>query len=325
MDLINSINCLCAASNVTDPGVILLMGATATGKTELALAISERFEIEIISVDSALIFRDMNIGTAKPSADLLASVPHHLIDIIDPADAYSVWDFVEQSRQLVQEIRQRGRIPLLAGGTMMYFHAFEQGLNRLPAADPALRERLDREAAESGIAALHQRLEQVDGASASRIKPTDAQRIQRALEVYELSGKTLSELQQQETSGYPGSIEKIILAASDRAALHRRIYVRFLEMLEFGFIKEVEQLRQRGDLDPSLPSMRCVGYRQIWQYLDGEVSREQMIDKAVAATRQLAKRQITWLRKQSSGTTYDCLKYSKDAIFRQVEAAFTAL
>ena len=307
------------------PGVILLMGATATGKTDLALAISRRFEVEIISVDSALIFRDMNIGSAKPGAEVLASVPHHLIDIIDPADAWSVWDFVEKSRQLVDEISQRGRIPLLAGGTMMYFHAFEQGLNRLPAADPALRQRLDREVRELGLTVMHQRLERIDSASASRIKATDSQRIQRALEVFELSGKPLSQLQQQETTGYTGEVEKIILAASDRKLLHQRIHSRFLEMLEQGFIEEVEGLRLRSELNLSLPSMRCVGYRQLWQYLDGEFSREEMIDKAVAATRQLAKRQITWLRKQTSGTTYDCLNYRKDAIFRQLEAAFDGL
>ena len=301
------------------------MGATATGKTELALAISERFEVEIISVDSALIFRDMNIGTAKPSAEVLSSVPHHLIDIIDPADAWSVWAFVEQSRKLVDEIAERGRIPLLAGGTMMYFHAFEQGLNRLPAADQALRRRLDLEVQQLGLAAMHQRLASVDPASAERIRASDAQRIQRALEVYELSGIPLSQLQQQQTRGYTGGMEKIILAASDRAALHQRIETRFLGMLEQGFIGEVEQLRKRCDLNLSLPSMRCVGYRQIWQYLDGELTREQMIDKAVAATRQLAKRQITWLRKQLDAKTYDCLKYRKDAIFHQVEAVFNRL
>jgi len=305
--------------------VILLMGATATGKTELALAISQRFEVEIISVDSALIFRGMDIGSAKPSAEELASVPHHLINIVDPADAYSVWDFVEQSRQLVDEISQRGRIPLLAGGTMMYFHAFEQGLNRLPAADKALRLRLDREISDLGLAAMYERLERIDPASASRIKATDSQRIQRALEVFELSGKPLSQLQRQKTTGFAGKAEKIILAASDRKLLHQRIQARFLEMLEQGFIEEVERLRSRSELNLSLPSMRCVGYRQLWQYLDGELTREEMIDKAVAATRQLAKRQITWLRKQSDASTFDCLNYRKDAIFRQVEAAFPGL
>ncbi len=305
--------------------VTLLMGATATGKTELALALSERFEVEIISVDSALIFRDMNIGTAKPEAEILASVPHHLIDIVDPADAWSVWEFLRQSRQLAAEIYQRGRIPLLAGGTMMYFHAFEHGLNRLPAADQALRRRLDGEIAEQGLAALHERLAGIDPVSASRIKPTDSQRIQRALEVYELSGRPLSVLQQQATAGYSGSFERIILGASDRGLLHQRIETRFLEMLERGFIEEVERLRCRADLNLSLPSMRCVGYRQLWQYLDGEFSRQQMIEKALAATRQLAKRQITWLRKQPDCEPYDCLNYRKDAIFRQVEAAYATL
>jgi tRNA dimethylallyltransferase len=208
---------------------------------------------------------------------------------------------------------------------MMYFHAFEQGLNRLPAADPALRQRLDREIKELGLTVMHQRLERIDPASASRIKATDSQRIQRALEVFALSGKPLSQLQQQETTGYAGEVEKIILAASDRKRLHQRIHSRFLQMLEQGFIEEVEGLRLRSELNLSLPSMRCVGYRQLWQHLDGEFPREEMIDKAVAATRQLAKRQITWLRKQTGGTTYDCLNYRKDAIFRQVEAAMKRL
>ncbi|MCP4334775.1 MAG: tRNA (adenosine(37)-N6)-dimethylallyltransferase MiaA [Gammaproteobacteria bacterium] len=305
--------------------VILLMGATATGKTELALALSERFEVEIISVDSALIFRDMNIGTAKPEAEVLASVPHHLIDIVDPADSWSVWEFLRQSQQLAADISQRGRIPLLAGGTMMYFHAFEHGLNRLPEADQALRQRLDGEIAEQGLAALHARLAAIDPVSADRIKPTDSQRIQRALEVYELSGQPLSALQQQATVGYGGSLEKIILGASDRSLLHQRIETRFLEMLEKGLVEEVERLWSRPDLNLSLPSMRCVGYRQIWQYLDAELSRQQMLEKALAATRQLAKRQITWLRKQSGCAFYDCLNYRKDAIFRQVEAAYDVL
>jgi tRNA dimethylallyltransferase len=307
---------------VSAPAAILLMGATATGKTELALAIAERFDVEIISVDSALIFRDMDIGTAKPGAELLASVPHHLVDIIDPADSWSVWDFVEQSRRLVSEISERGRIPLLAGGTMMYFHAFEQGLNRLPAADPVLRLRLDREAREQGLGALHQRLASLDPQSAARIRDSDAQRIQRALEVFEITGIPLSRLQRQETAGFLGPVEKIMLAAGDRAALHQRIASRFQHMLEQGFVDEVEGLRRRGDLNLSLPSMRCVGYRQIWQHLDGEFDRGQMIDRALAATRQLAKRQITWLRKQSDAVVHDCLNYRKDAIFRQVQVAF---
>lgn len=298
------------------------MGATATGKTELALEISRHFDVEIVSVDSALIYRGMDIGTAKPEPEILQSVPHHLVDIIDPAEAFSVWDFVQRSRDLVEEICQRGRIPLLVGGTMMYFHAFEHGLNRLPEANEALRRCLDLEARETGWQAMHDRLAEVDPISASRIRPTDSQRIQRALEVYQIAGEPLSRLQQQKTTGYAGGIEKIILAANDRAGLHQRIESRFLNMLEHGFIDEVESLRARGDLDLSLPSMRCVGYRQLWQFLAGELSHQEMVDKGIAATRQLAKRQITWLRKQPQENAFDCLKYSKDAIFRVLNDAF---
>ncbi len=305
--------------------VILLMGATATGKTDLALEIGRHFPVEIISVDSALIYRGMDIGTAKPEPQVLDSVPHHLVDIIDPSEPYSVWDFVQQSRQLVNEISARGRIPLLVGGTMMYFHAFERGLNRLPEADVTIRQRLNHEAQQIGWQAMHDRLVEVDPVSANRIRPTDTQRIQRALEVYELAGETLSELQQNASVSFDGKIEKIILAANDRARLHQRIETRFLDMLEKGFVEEVTRLKTRDDLNLSLPSMRCVGYRQIWQYLDGELTRPQMIEKGVVATRQLAKRQITWLRKQDDKKAFDCLNYRKDAIFRLVEAAFSGL
>lgn len=307
------------------PKVLLLMGATATGKTDLALEISRHFEVEIISVDSALIYRGMNIGTAKPEPEILQSVPHHLVDIIDPVEPFSVWEFVQQSRRLVDEISARGRIPLLVGGTMMYCNAFERGLNRLPEANQALRQCLDQEAQQTGWQAMHHKLSEVDPVTASRIRPTDAQRIQRALEVYQLAGVPLSQLHQQESTAYPGQIEKIILAANDRAELHRRIEARFLGMLEQGFVEEVEGLKARADLNLSLPSMRCVGYRQLWQFLDGKLSRQEMIDKGVAATRQLAKRQITWLRKQPQENAFDCLNYSKDAIFNQVKAAFTQL
>jgi len=307
------------------PKVLLLMGATATGKTDLALEISRHFEVEIISVDSALIYRGMNIGTAKPEPEILQSVPHHLVDIIDPVEPFSVWDFVQQSRRLVNEISARGRIPLLVGGTMMYCNAFERGLNRLPEANQALRQSLDKEAQQTGWQAMHDKLAGVDPVTANRIRPADAQRIQRALEVYQLAGVPLSQLQQQDSTAYPGQIEKVILAVNDRTELHRRIEARFLDMLEQGFVEEVEGLKTRTDLNLSLPSMRCVGYRQIWQFLDGELSRQEMIDKGVAATRQLAKRQITWLRKQPQENAFDCLNYSKDAIFSQVKAAFTRL
>ena len=307
------------------PKVILLMGATATGKTDLALEISRHFEVEIVSVDSALIYQGMNIGTAKPEPEILRSVPHHLIDIIDPAEAFSVWDFVQQSRRLVDEISERGRIPLLVGGTMMYCHAFEHGLNRLPEANEALRQRLDLEAQQIGWQAMHDKLAEVDPLSASRIRPTDSQRIQRALEVYQIAGEPLSRLHQQKSTGYVGEIAKIILTTNDRAQLHQRIESRFLSMLEQGFIEEVVNLKARGDLNLSLPSMRCVGYRQLWQFLDGELAHREMIDKGVAATRQLAKRQMTWLRKQPQENAFDCLNYRKDAIFDVVKAAFTRL
>ncbi len=301
--------------------VIFLMGATATGKTDLALEIAERFPVEIVSVDSALVYRDMDIGTAKPGPEALAAVPHHLVDIIDPEQQFSAWDFVRQGRQLVREIAGRGRKPLLIGGTMMYYHAFERGLNRLPEADAGLRQRLDREARLIGWEAMHARLASIDPLAASRIKPVDSQRIQRALEVCEIAGQPLSELQRRESDGYPGQIEKIILAVNDRAALHRRIESRFMAMLEQGFVDEVKALKARTNLDLSLPSMRCVGYRQIWRYLDGELSRRQMIEKGVATTRQLAKRQLTWLRKQPQRQAFDCLNYRKDDIFRLVDAA----
>ena len=307
---------------MTEPAVICLMGATATGKTELALDIAARFPVEIVSVDSALVYRGLDIGTAKPSAEILSSVPHHLVDIVEPTESYSAWNFVEQCREKVQEIAARGRIALLAGGTMLYYHALEQGLNRLPEADLELRRRLDSEARRHGWPAMHARLAAVDPDSAARIKPGDSQRVQRALEVYEIAHEPLSVLQRRRATGYGGKIEKIILVPGDRKVLHQHIERRFLAMLEQGFIDEVEGLKRRGDLDLSLPSMRCVGYRQIWQYLDGESSRVQMIDRAVAATRQLAKRQLTWLRKQPQEKAFDCLNYRKDAIFRGVEAVF---
>ncbi len=298
------------------------MGATATGKTELALELAERFDLEIVSVDSAQVYRGMDIGTAKPDAAQRASVPHHLIDLFEPTEAFSAWDFVAASRAAIDAIDARGRGALLAGGTMLYFHAFEQGLSRLPPAAADVRDRLAAEAAEQGWPALHARLDRIDPSSAARIEPGDAQRIQRALEVYEITGRPLSSLHARREAGYPGPVQRIILDAPDRASLHARIERRFLEMLEHGFVEEVEALRVRGDLHPGLPSMRAVGYRQVWRYLDGETGRAQMIDEAVAATRQLAKRQLTWLRKQPPGRAFDCLNYRKDDIFRQVERAY---
>ncbi len=318
-----STSSLNADSKLVVPGIICLMGATATGKTELAIEIAERFPVELISVDSALIYRDMNIGTAKPDADLLKKAPHFLIDIIDPAENYSAWDFVTQVTQLIKDISRRGNIPLLVGGTMMYYHALEAGLNRLPQADEAIRSRLEAEANEIGWPAMHRRLTDSDPKTAIRVKPGDRQRIQRALEVFEIAGVPLSELQAETTLGYQGQKLKIVLQAEDRTLLHARIEDRFHAMLKQGFIDEVTLLRDRGDLDLSMPSMRCVGYRQVWQYLDGDVSRDEMTEKAIAATRQLAKRQITWLRKQPQNCAFNCLNYQKDAIFRLLSGSFS--
>ena len=299
------------------------MGATATGKTGLAVEIAKRFPVEIISVDSALIYRGMDIGTAKPGADMLALAPHHLIDIIDPAKNYSAWNFVEDANRLIDEIIKRGKIPLLVGGTMMYYHALEHGLNKLPVADAALRARLNQQASEIGWPAMHEKLVAIDPLSASRIKPGDSQRIQRALEVFEVSGLPLSSLQQQESSVSKHEAHKIILHADDRALLHARIEVRFKEMIEQGFIEEVSGLKLRSDLNLSLPSMRCVGYRQVWQFLEGNLNRDEMIYKAIVATRQLAKRQMTWLRKQPQDFAFDCLTYRIGAIFESINKAFS--
>ena len=299
------------------------MGATATGKTGLALEIVKRFPVELISVDSALIYRGMDIGTAKPAVEVLNATPHHLIDIIDPAERYSAWDFVEDANRLIDEISARGKIPLLVGGTMMYYHALEHGLNKLPVAESSLRTSLNQQAMEIGWQAMHEKLAQIDPLSASRIGPGDSQRIQRALEVYEISGMPLSSLQQQESTGLKSETLKIILNAGDRAGLHARIELRFREMIEHGFIEEVRLLKDRPELNLSLPSMRCVGYRQIWQFLDGNLNRDAMIFKAIVATRQLAKRQMTWLRKQPQTNAFDCMTYRKEAVFESISNAFS--
>jgi tRNA dimethylallyltransferase len=308
--------------DVNSAPVIFLMGATATGKTDLAIEIARHYPVEIISVDSALIYRHMNIGTAKPDSQTLTEFPHFLVDIIDPVERFSVWDFINRAHQLIEEILLRGRIPLLVGGTMMYFNALENGLNRLPESSPEVRARLEAEALKSGWDALHNRLAEIDAVTADRVEPGDSQRIQRALEVFELTGRPLSELQARPTRGLSNRIIKILLQAEDRSKLHNRIKRRFDLMLEQGFIEEVSHLKARGNLNQSLPSMRCVGYRQAWQYLDDEISRLEMIDKAVAATRQLAKRQITWLRKQPQNNAFDCLNYRKDAIFKVLSESF---
>jgi len=291
------------------PPAILLMGPTASGKTDLAVELVRRLPVEIISVDSAMVYRDMDIGTAKPGPEVLAEAPHRLIDILDPAEAYSAARFREDALRHMAEIRAAGHIPLLVGGTMLYFRALQQGLASLPEADPVVRARLEAEARELGWQALHERLAEVDPVSAQRIHQNDPQRLQRALEVYELTGRPLSELwRQQQEDGPPFHLIKLAVAPDDRADLHERIARRFQLMLEQGFVEEVEAFYRRGDLGPELPSIRCVGYRQVWQYLSGELSYAEMRDKGVTATRQLAKRQFTWLRSEKNlrwFTTFD--------------------
>lgn len=287
--------------------ILCLIGPTASGKTALALQLAQHYPLEIISVDSALVYRGMDIGTAKPSTDELARVPHHLINIIDPTDSYSAASFCADAQRLIADIRARGKLPLLVGGTMLYIKALEQGLSDLPQADPKIRAQLDAEAAEQGWPALHQRLSNIDPPTAARLAPTDAQRIQRALEVYLISGQPMSTLLAQSNQAPMLKLHKLALIPDDRAWLHQRIAQRFEQMLAEGFLDEVRGLRQTyPDLNLSLPSMRCVGYRQAWQYLDGELSDTQLKEQGIAATRQLAKRQLTWLRAMPDLTIIDC-------------------
>ncbi len=285
--------------------VVFLMGPTASGKTGLSLELAERLPLEIISVDSALVYRGMDIGTAKPDAATLRQVPHHLIDIRDPAQAYSAAEFRRDALSLIEPIQQRGRIPLLVGGTMLYFRALEFGLATMPSADPALRQRLAEELASQGNEALHDRLKQVDAVSAARIHRNDPQRLLRALEVVELTGRPLSEIQAQTESLLPFRPIRLVHAPFAREVLRQRIAERFQLMLQQGLEDEVRQLWQRGDLSADLPSMRAVGYRQMLMYLNGEIDRARMIELAVTATRQLAKRQMTWLRSYPELTWLD--------------------
>ena len=284
------------------------MGPTASGKTHVAVELAQRFPVELISVDSALVYRDMNIGTAKPDAATLARAPHHLINILNPTEAYSAAAFRQDALQLMHDITQRGRIPLLVGGTMLYFRALRQGLNELPQADPAVRRELDERAAQLGWPTLHAELAVLDPTTAARLKPNDAQRIQRALEIHRLTGQTMSSLIKQ-PSAYtlPFHIIPIALIPSDRAQLHARIAARFSAMLELGLVEELRELQQKNTLHPNLPAMRCVGYRQAWQFLDKEINEVELLNKGIAATRQLAKRQLTWLRSMPDNIELDCL------------------
>ncbi|STY28121.1 tRNA delta(2)-isopentenylpyrophosphate transferase [Legionella wadsworthii] len=285
--------------------IFCIMGPTASGKTALACDLVARFPFEIISVDSAMIYRDMNIGTAKPTLQELHRAPHHLIDIKDPTESYSAAQFCTDATSLGEEIIKKGKIPLLVGGTMMYFNALQKGLSNLPEADPAIRQQLEDEAAILGWPALHKKLIQIDPQSASRIHAHDAQRIQRALEVYSITGKTLTafQTQQKEKSNY--HFVNFILFPEDRSWLHQNIAQRFDHMLAAGFIDEVKLLQQKWPLTTSMPSMRCVGYRQALEYLQNAYDYSLMRDQGIAATRQLAKRQLTWLRHWEEAFYYD--------------------
>ncbi|MCE3262982.1 MAG: miaA [Pseudoduganella sp.] len=289
------------------PLAVAIMGPTASGKTAAALAIAQQVPCEIISVDSALVYRGMDIGTAKPTRQELAAVPHHLIDIIDPLDAYSVAQFRADTLRLVADISARGKVPLLVGGTMLYYKGLADGLDDLPGADPAVRAQLDEEAARIGWPAMHARLAAIDPASAARLKPNDAQRVQRALEIHALSGKPMSELlARRDKEELPFALASYALEPSERAWLHERIARRFDSMLEAGFLDEVRALRARGDLHLGLPSIRCVGYRQAWEYLDGRIDYAAMRETGIVATRQLCKRQLTWLRSMPACSVVDC-------------------
>lgn len=272
------------------------MGPTASGKTALAIDMATQYNCEIISVDSALIYRDMNIGSAKPSAEELEMAPHKLIDILDPSESYSAADFRRDALLAIEDIISRGKTPLLVGGTMMYFKALLEGLSPLPSADEAIRQQILAQAQTEGWEALHQELCNIDPVAGERIHPNDPQRLSRALEVYRISGKTMTELTQTKSAALPYDVVQFAIAPNDRKVLHGLIAKRFDTMLKQGFIEEVARLKARDDLHLELPSMRCVGYRQCWQYLDNEFDHATMVEKATAATRQLAKRQLTWLR-----------------------------
>ena len=278
------------------PLAIFLMGPTASGKTDLAIQLRQHLPIEVISVDSALIYRGMDIGTAKPSKAELALAPHRLIDICDPAESYSAANFRTDALREMQEISAQGKIPLLVGGTMLYYKALLEGLSPLPSADEKVRSEIEAKAALIGWGGLHQELSKIDPISAQRINPNDSQRINRALEVFYLTGKTLTELTAQKGEALPYDILQFAIAPEQREVLHLRIEQRFHKMIELGFQQEVEKLYRRPDLNENLPSIRCVGYRQMWEYLRGDYDHDEMVFRGICATRQLAKRQITWLR-----------------------------
>ncbi|MGJ0428430.1 tRNA (adenosine(37)-N6)-dimethylallyltransferase MiaA [Methylobacter sp.] len=290
----------------THPPAIFLMGPTASGKTALAVQLAQTLNGEIISVDSALVYRGMDIGTAKPTLAERGGIPHYLIDILDPAESFSTGQFRDQALRLMAEITERGKLPILVGGTMLYFNALNSGLAVLPEADEAVRAKLDQELEAFGKEALHARLAQVDPEAAARIHPNDPQRIQRALEVYEISGRPMTSFFEEDLAqDIPYQKIKLIIAPPDRKILHDIIAQRFRNMLEQGLVKEVEALFERGDLTEKMPSIRAVGYRQVWSYLLGEYDYDTMVEKGIVATRQLAKRQFTWLRRETDAAGFE--------------------
>ncbi len=303
--------------------VIFLMGPTASGKTGLAVALAQQFPIELISVDSALVYKDMDIGTAKPDAATLKMAPHHLINLIPPTLSYSAAQFRDDSLKLIKEIHARNRIPFFVGGTMLYFNALQHGMNALPEADAEVRKALVERAEKAGWPAMHAELARIDPATAQRLQPNDAQRIERALEIYAISGQTMSALLNHDNhNAFDYQLLKLALMPSDRAVLHQRIARRFEDMLQQGLVGEVQHLRsQYPELTGNTPSMRCVGYRQTWEHLEGEYDLATLREKGVIATRQLAKRQMTWLRGMGDTEVMDCLNYNvldsiKDRISR---------
>ena len=278
------------------PLALFLMGPTASGKTDLAIALRQQLPVEVISVDSALIYKGMDIGTAKPTPAELALAPHRLIDILDPKESYSAMNFREDALKEMAEISASGRIPLLVGGTMLYYKALLEGLSPLPSADPTIRAEIEEKAAKIGWAGMHQELLAIDPVAGARINPNDSQRINRALEVFYITGKTMTELTEEKGEALPYRLLQFAIAPQDRSILHERIALRFQKMMDLGFEEEVKRLFLREDLHIDLPSIRCVGYRQMWEYLQGDISLDEAIYKGICATRQLAKRQITWLR-----------------------------
>lgn len=308
----------------TLPPAIFLMGPTASGKTELAVELAQRLPLEVISVDSALVYQGMDIGTAKPDTATLAKVPHYLIDIIEPTAVYSAAQFRDDALRLMGEITARGNVPMLVGGTMLYFNALQHGLNNLPEANSDIRAEIDARAETEGWPALHAELARIDPVTAARLQPNDAQRIERALEIWHITGKPMSELLEGEARPLlPYRLLKIALLPSNRAVLHQRIAERFAGMLETGFLNELTELRgEYPGLNPSLPAMRCVGYRQAWQYQEGEFDLATLRNKSIAATRQLAKRQMTWLRGMDDVDVMDCLE---DDLPKKVEERIRTL